>query len=358
MRIEFRREQIPWMMAGGRAALGPVLIAGQACGWNGVALAGIIVSALVSDIFDGVLARRWGCDTAGVRLFDSMADTVFYVCTAVALWMAQSQIWTTYGWLLGLLLATEAMRFGFDFVKFGKPASYHTYMAKCWGLVMAIAVIGVFAIGRANVLVPVALGMGIVCNVEGLVMSVLLPEWRKDVKGIWELRALRKEMVEKNGILRVNKAAQGFVVIGLLMMTVPMFAVEAGQVAYVGGTVTTVPLGSLGKLDTSSSEALVFTADAGKSTSGGNIGIDYKKISKFEYSKEVTHHLGVLPAVAVSLVKRRERKHFFTITYKDSTDAVQVAIFEVSKGDPPGLLAVLRARAPQVCKPYQTRCGE
>ena len=156
----------------------------------------------------------------------------------------------------------------------------------------------------------------------------------------------------------MNRAVQSAFVVGLLIMAVPVFAVEAGQVAYVSGTVATVPPGSLGKLDMSSVETLDFTADAVKPASGGNIRIDYKKISKFDYSREVTHHLGVLPAVAVSLVKRRERKHFFTITYKDSTDAVQVAIFEVSKGDPPGLLAVLRARAPQVCKPYQTRCGE
>jgi CDP-diacylglycerol--glycerol-3-phosphate 3-phosphatidyltransferase len=82
MAINFRREQIPWMMAAGRAALGPVLIAGEACGWNGLALASMVLTALQSDIFDGVLARRWGCDTGGVRLFDSMADTVFYLCAA------------------------------------------------------------------------------------------------------------------------------------------------------------------------------------------------------------------------------------------------------------------------------------
>jgi TonB family protein len=43
---------------------GPVLIAGAVCSWNGFALAGIVIAALVSDIWDGVLARRWRCDTA------------------------------------------------------------------------------------------------------------------------------------------------------------------------------------------------------------------------------------------------------------------------------------------------------
>lgn len=224
MRIILKREQIPWAMAAGRVALGPLLIAGQACGWNGLTLAGIVVTALVSDIFDGVLARRWGCDTAGVRLFDSMADTVFYLCVAAALWMGQAQIWTQYGWLLAALLGMEALRFGFDFAKYAKPASYHSYLAKSWGLVLAVAVTGVFLLGRANVLVPIALGMGVLCNAEGLAMSTMLPVWRRDVKGLraaWQLRGEMKMASRRFGLTAVIAA-------GALVMT-PADAEEPGQ---------------------------------------------------------------------------------------------------------------------------------
>src|ERR1700752_4190833 len=113
MSTDSMKRFIPWLMAGGRAVLGPVFIAGAECGWNGMTLAAIVVAALASDVFDGVLARRWGCDTDGVRLFDSMADTVFYLCTAFALWVRVPQIWRSYGWLLGCLLAMEGLRFGF-----------------------------------------------------------------------------------------------------------------------------------------------------------------------------------------------------------------------------------------------------
>jgi CDP-diacylglycerol--glycerol-3-phosphate 3-phosphatidyltransferase len=194
MRMNFGKQHIPWVMAAARAALGPVLIAGTACSWNGFALAGMVVGALVSDIYDGVLARRWGCDTAGVRLFDSMADTVFYLCTAFALWISEPQLWRSYGGLLVVLLALEAVRFAFDSVKFGKPASYHSYLAKLWGLVMAVAVVGVFALDRSNVLVPVAIVLGILCNVEGLAMSVVLSVWRKDVKTLAEAWRSRREV--------------------------------------------------------------------------------------------------------------------------------------------------------------------
>jgi CDP-diacylglycerol--glycerol-3-phosphate 3-phosphatidyltransferase len=186
-----RREQIPSAMAGVRVGLGPALIVGAALSWNPLALAGIVVTALLSDIFDGVLARRWRCDTAGVRRFDTLADTAFYVCVAVALWLAQPEIWRSNGRLLTILLGLELARLVFDMGKFGKAASYHSYLAKAWGLVMAIAVIGVFALGRPNPLIAVALGLGIACNLEGLAMSVVLPVWRKDVKGLaaaWHLR--------------------------------------------------------------------------------------------------------------------------------------------------------------------------
>jgi hypothetical protein len=42
MRINLRREHIPWVMAACRGVLGPVLIAGAGCSWNGVTLAGIV----------------------------------------------------------------------------------------------------------------------------------------------------------------------------------------------------------------------------------------------------------------------------------------------------------------------------
>ena len=195
MQMSFRKQQIPWLMAGGRAALGPLIVAGQACGWNGIAMAAMIVAALLSDIFDGVLARRWKCDTAAVRLFDSMADTVFYLGVAVSLWMGHRNVMRAHAWLLGGLLSLEASRLAFDFAKFGKPASYHSYLAKTWGLAMAIAVTAVFATGRGEWLITAALLLGIACNVEGLAMSIVLREWRRDVKTL--SAALRIRLMEQ-----------------------------------------------------------------------------------------------------------------------------------------------------------------
>jgi phosphatidylglycerophosphate synthase len=364
MRMMIRKQYIPWIMAAARAAMGPVLIAGAACSWNGAALAGVVVSALVSDIYDGVLARRWGCDTAGVRLFDSMADTVFYLCTAFALWMSEPQLWRSYGGLLVALLLLEALRFAYDFAKFGKPASYHSYLAKSWGLVMAVAVVGVFALDRSNVLVPTALVLGILCNVEGMAMSLVMPVWRKDVKTLAEAWRIRREVL-KAGVewreVRRWRERQRVIFTGFLVLVLgadlvtPAFAIETGQVAYTGGSLS-VAQGTIGSFDLTSSTALGFKY-AVPGASANEVAIEYKNIRGYSYSSEVAYHLGVLPAIAVGLLKSRERRHFLTIRYVDSADVAQAAVFEVAKSDPPALLAVLRARAPQACGSPMLNCG-
>jgi phosphatidylglycerophosphate synthase len=364
MRINFRKQHIPWMMSAARAALGPVLIAGAACCWNGFTLAGVVAGALVSDIYDGVLARRWRCDTAGVRLFDSMADTVFYLCTAVALWMSQPQLWRSYGGLLVVLLGLEAVRFVFDFAKFGRPASYHSYLAKLWGLVMAVAVVGVFALHRANVLVPAALVLGILCNVEGLAMSVVMPVWRKDVKTFAVAWRIRREVMKAAAVwheARRWRERQRVIFTGFLMLVLgaelvtPAFAIETGQVAYTGGSLS-VAQGTIGSFDLTSSTALAFKYPV-PGASANEVAIEYTNIRGYSYTSEVAYHLGVLPAIAVGLLKSRERRHFLTIRYVDEADVAQAAVFEVAKSDPPALLAVLRARASQACGSPMLNCG-
>jgi hypothetical protein len=150
-------------------------------------------------------------------------------------------------------------------------------------------------------------------------------------------------------------AIGGYLVFALGLLAVPAFAVEAGQVAYTSGTLA-VPQGTIGSLDTASPTVLVFRFTA-TDLAPGEIDIAYKNIGSFEYSTEVAHHLGVLPAIAVSLVKRRERKHFFSIKFTDSAGVVQAVIFEVPKNDPPGLLAILRARSPPACQSPMLQCA-
>jgi CDP-diacylglycerol--glycerol-3-phosphate 3-phosphatidyltransferase len=181
---------------------GPLIVVGARRGWAGWWLGAIVVMALLSDIYDGILARRWGVETTGLRMSDSVADTIFYLGVVGTLWVREPEaLRGNWRWWVGLFVI-EGVRYGFDFWKFGKAASYHSYIAKAWGLLIAVAVIGVLSFDGLRSLIRVALVFGIVVNVEGLAMSLMLPRWKNDVKTLGRASELRKAMLAEQNELR------------------------------------------------------------------------------------------------------------------------------------------------------------
>jgi hypothetical protein len=133
----------------------------------------------------------------------------------------------------------------------------------------------------------------------------------------------------------------------LLSLGAPSFAAGDDPVIYAGGTVSPPKAGATCSLDLSSGAALRFTS------SDGTLEIPYSTIESFEHSNEVAVHLGVAPAIAVGMVAARKRNHFVRITFKDSNQVAQVAVFQVPKAMPIFLMPMLEAGAPQAqCRPY------
>jgi hypothetical protein len=123
----------------------------------------------------------------------------------------------------------------------------------------------------------------------------------------------------------------------------PAVALEGGQVLYVGGT-TPVVSGTMGSINTTSETALTFEYPSGKLT------IPYADIVSFEYSDPTTHHLGVLPAIAVGLLAHQQHRHLFSISYRDEKGVEQVAILEVPGRMVVTIHAVLDSRGPKNCR--------
>jgi len=187
---------IPWSLIVLRVLLCPLIVVGAQSGWRGMWLALIVVVALVSDIYDGVLARRWDKETPALRVSDSLADTIFYLGVAAALWLKTPDAIRNNKYGFASLFGLEGFRYIFDFIKYRKTASYHSYLAKFWGIVLAFATVGVFAFAGGVFMVRVALVVGVVVNLEGLTMSLMLPRWKNDVATLGVAWRLRKTMLE------------------------------------------------------------------------------------------------------------------------------------------------------------------
>lgn len=194
----FLAKYIPWSLVGLRFCLGPAmpLVAWQVPnpqGWMG----GMLVAGFLSDVFDGILARRWGTATGKLRVADTSVDTVFYIGVAVALGLRHwPEIHARLAPLAGLA-AMEAIRFLFDFWKYGRISSYHSYLAKSWGIVLVVATVSALCFDAAYWLLSLAIVWGIVCDAEGLTMSLLLPQWTHDVKSLGVAMRLRAQQLAR-----------------------------------------------------------------------------------------------------------------------------------------------------------------
>lgn len=178
-----------------RVALAPLLVllarhgAGQPPADDGATIAGVAyvaccVAALLSDVFDGVLARRWRVDGPAVRRLDSAADTLFYVAAAWSVWIARPDVVHDYARGAIVVVALELLRYAVDYLKFGREASYHAWSAKAWGLSLFAALVATMGFGHPRGFVDAAVLLGVVADLEGLAMSLVLPRWTHDVRGI------------------------------------------------------------------------------------------------------------------------------------------------------------------------------
>jgi CDP-diacylglycerol--glycerol-3-phosphate 3-phosphatidyltransferase len=189
-----------------RAVAGPVLVVMSVRMANPQPWLGALIAAgFFSDVYDGVLARRWGTATARLRTADSATDLLFYVCVLVAAIVRHGPVLRHLLWLLAPILVLEAGRMVFDWIKFRRMTSYHSYAAKAWGVMLALSAIALLGFDRGLVPLAIALAWGIFCELEGWGMSLLLPEWAHDVKHLHRALQLRREMLVRTSAAPVAR---------------------------------------------------------------------------------------------------------------------------------------------------------
>lgn len=178
---------LPWTLVAFRFLLGPFLLFAASRGVNGLWLAAALGVGILSDIFDGVIARRVGAATKALRRMDSLVDTVFVLCSLAAAWIAHQAALTPHLPLLALMLALNFISYLPALLKFGRAPAYHAYSAKASGLLLFGAGAWLFATGEAGWLLTAAILLTILSHLDRIVITLLLPEWRTDINGIWVL---------------------------------------------------------------------------------------------------------------------------------------------------------------------------
>lgn len=185
-------QSLPLYLVISRFLISPLLLWDAIDGKTSIWFIVGFVYAFLSDIFDGIIARRFGVSTAKLRQADSWADVCLYLCIAISLWIVNPDAILAFSMPLSLVIFIQLIWWVVNLLKYGKPASYHTYSAKLWGITLFIATIALFGFNYAGLALWLAIIVGIIHTVEEIAMTLILPHWTHDVLSIFHALRLRQ----------------------------------------------------------------------------------------------------------------------------------------------------------------------
>lgn len=175
---------VPNVLSGARALAVPAL-AVLALLRLETAFTWVLIPALLSDIFDGLIARAYGLESKVGAMLDSVADTLMLFVSVYGIWVFHPEVIREHAWLCGLAVGLWALEDVLALLRYRRLSSFHTYLSKLVANLLGLFIGWLFLFGFEPWLLYLAAGASIVASLEELALLARLPRWRADVRGLW-----------------------------------------------------------------------------------------------------------------------------------------------------------------------------
>ena len=176
---------IPNILSLSRLALVPVLIA-LAYFAKAQAFLAVLAISLLSDVFDGYLARKLNQTSELGAKLDSWGDMLTYGCMILGLYWIWPQIFVQQAWFLVAATLSFMLPVVHALNKFGEYPSYHTLGAKTAAVLMAPAFYLLTLMG-ADLFFNAVIVFHIIVAFEEVTITSVLTQPRSNVRSIFSL---------------------------------------------------------------------------------------------------------------------------------------------------------------------------
>ncbi len=181
------KRHLPFALTTLRLLLGPIALACALAGVTRFVYLPILIAATLSDIFDGVLARKFGVATPALRRYDSITDIIYYLFILAAAWLLCKPVIAGNVWLIALMLASEAGAISICLIRFGKFPATHSFLAKFYGLCLLAGLIALLVFNAGSWVIIALAIVALVTNSEIIAMHLIAKSPPVDVPCIFVL---------------------------------------------------------------------------------------------------------------------------------------------------------------------------
>ncbi|MFD0941760.1 CDP-alcohol phosphatidyltransferase family protein [Pedobacter boryungensis] len=147
---------------------------------------------LISDIFDGIIARKMKIDTEKMRRLDSQTDLIFWLSIAVSCYLIYPELIKEN--LIGMfaVIFMEALCYGVSLIKFGKETCTHAFVSKIWGLTLLATFTSILGFAYSGWMMKICIILGLISQLDVILIILFLPKWTHDIPSFYHAILIRK----------------------------------------------------------------------------------------------------------------------------------------------------------------------
>lgn len=184
---------IPYILIGIRFFLTPIIILLSYL--KGAESRFIILTlmyiGLLTDIFDGIIARKVGISSEKLRRLDSQVDLVFWLSLGFAAYFLNPTLIKDEWQSILLIFTMEALCYIISWIKFGKETCTHAWVSKLWGLSLLLSFTYLIGFQTTGWAFDLTIILGFISHLDVILIILILPKWNYDVPSFfhaWKIR--------------------------------------------------------------------------------------------------------------------------------------------------------------------------
>ncbi len=181
-------QQLPFGLVLFRLIISPIMIwvAWMHVNHSGIILATLLILGILSDVFDGIVARRLKISTDRLRKWDSNVDAVFLVSNIIAGWLLFPEIIEAKWGFILTIVALELICYFICLLRFKKLPANHTYSSKLFAVFICICLTTLFVTGNWGIIFPIMFCIGVIAYIDNIIILTKLSEYKVDTKVFWK----------------------------------------------------------------------------------------------------------------------------------------------------------------------------
>lgn len=149
----------------------------------------LILVGLLTDIFDGIIARKLNVSTEKLRIWDSNVDMFFWLSVIASIFYLRFELVKPHILPISLLLILELLAYLISFIKFKRTIATHSLLAKLWTLTLLLFLIELILNSTSYTFV-LCFVLGVISRVEIILIIATLKNWTTDVPSIFTVRKI------------------------------------------------------------------------------------------------------------------------------------------------------------------------